>query len=87
LHNQNDQQAPARTGSFLNVTKGQKMTGQEKQLFAPGEDWQDHQGTERSNHDPAHEAAAALGGSVATEGTVEIDHLEEWHNNEYAFGD
>jgi hypothetical protein len=67
--------------------KDNKMAGTEKYLLAPGEDWDDHAATERSDHDPAQPSAAQNGGSLAVELTTQIDPVKDWHDNEYAFGD
>jgi len=60
---------------------------QERQLFAPGEGWEDHDATERSAHDPATATPGLNEGSFAVKQVVEIDPVAEWHKIEYAFAD
>lgn len=41
------------------------MAGTIEQLFAPGEDWTDHGGVERSAHDPAEAGTYEQTGAIA----------------------
>lgn len=45
------------------------MAATKEYLFAPGQDWSDYGGVERSNHDPANANASESAGSMAVAAT------------------